>query len=541
MRCSYIHPLTVCGFSLFLLLSASPIAAEDLEKGLIGPYFGDAEFQRPKGIEVLSDFDKVWPGGDGHGSNWSADYEGAIVPPISGEVAFHLKSNHPSKLFIDGKLMVENPGGEFKEETGKVELEEGKETPIRLTYSKVEGEGDDVLALSWSWKGQDKRIVPAEAVRHSPSRFQEIEEAHPELVEPPGRAPEIEIPVTNTIVYSQSGMFAGWPANNGVWVWGNEILVGFTVGGYRENQFGHSIDKSKRTRQALGRSLDGGLTWNLEFPKSLSKGKRGATACPGGIDFTNPNLAIRCKDDSFHLSLDRGKAWEGPYRSVDIGRELTSRTDTLATGKDECYFFLSAKDEGVQSGLQDRAFCSVTRDGGKSFEFLSWMTGEPLTVRSVMPSTVRTAEDRFVSVMRRRIDNRTETSEDIRNWIDAYGSNDGGKTWEFLSKVAETDTGKHNGNPPSLVRLDDGTLCAAYGYRAKPYGIRAKISKDNGKTWGKEIGLRTDAITWDIGYTRSVVREDGKVVSIYYFATQERPEQHIAATIWDPQSVEEGS
>jgi Neuraminidase (sialidase) len=143
--------------------------------------------------------------------------------------------------------------------------------------------------------------------------------------------------------------------------------------------------------------------------------------------------------------------------------------------------------------------------------------------------------------MRRRIDYETKTSEDIRNWIDAYGSSDGGKTWEFLSKVADTDTGKHNGNPPSLVRLDDGTLCAAYGYRAKPYGIRAKISKDNGKTWGKEIGLRTDAITWDIGYTRSVVREDGKVVSIYYFATQERPEQHIAATIWDPQSVEEGS
>ena len=26
-------------------------------------------------------------------------------------------------------------------------------------------------------------------------------------------------------VYHESGRFGGWPANHGVWVWGNEILV----------------------------------------------------------------------------------------------------------------------------------------------------------------------------------------------------------------------------------------------------------------------------------------------------------------------------
>ena len=30
------------------------------------------------------------------------------------------------------------------------------------------------------------------------------------------------------------------------------------------------------------------------------------------------------------------------------------------------------------------------------------------------------------------------------------------------------------------------------------------------------------------------VRLDGKVVTTYYFATEEHPEQQIAATIWDP-------
>ena len=103
-----------------------------------------------------------------------------------------------------------------------------------------------------------------------------------------------------------------------------------------------------------------------------------------------------------------------------------------------------------------------------------------------------------------------------------------------MSRVANTDRGQHNGNPPSLVRLPDGRLCVTYGYRGVPYGIRAKLSADQGRTWSKEILLRGDGVTWDIGYTRTVVRPDGKLVTIYYYATPEQPEQHIAATIWEP-------
>ena len=62
-------------------------------------------------------------------------------------------------------------------------------------------------------------------------------------------------------------------------------------------------------------------------------------------------------------------------------------------------------------------------------------------------------------------------------WIDAFGSEDSGRSWTYLSTVADTDTGLHNGNPPSLVRLPDGRLVVTYGYRGKPYGIRAKISR----------------------------------------------------------------
>ena len=38
------------------------------------------------------------------------------------------------------------------------------------------------------------------------------------------------------------------------------------------------------------------------------------------------------------------------------------------------------------------------------------------------------------------------------------------------------------------------------------------------------------------GYTRSVQRPDGKIVTIYYFPEQQFTERVIAATIWDPGS-----
>jgi hypothetical protein len=152
-----------------------------------------------------------------------------------------------------------------------------------------------------------------------------------------------------------------------------------------------------------------------------------------------------------------------------------------------------------------------------------------------MPSTIRISENQLITAMRRRFDEQFEDRPRLpKNWIDVYESTDDGQTWKFLSKVAETDMGKHNGNPPSLIRLRDNRICVTYGYRAVPYGIRARISNDLGKNWSEVIHLRDDGRTFDIGYTRSVQRTDGKVVTIYYYTTDLNREQHIAATIWDP-------
>ncbi|MBM4082811.1 MAG: DUF1565 domain-containing protein, partial [Planctomycetes bacterium] len=75
------------------------------------------------------------------------------------------------------------------------------------------------------------------------------------------------------------------------------------------------------------------------------------------------------------------------------------------------------------------------------------------------------------------------------------------------------------------------------GYRkpiAGPTSIRAKISADDGATWGEELILRTGGGDEDIGYTRNALRPDGKIVTIYYWQENEKAERDIAATIWTP-------
>ncbi len=337
----------------------------------------------------------------------------------------------------------------------------------------------------------------------------------------------------HTVVYYERGRFGGWPANGAIWCWGNEIAVVFSRGWFQNKGDDHSMDKDKPSDVVIGRSLDGGVTWSIEpatFPEGAVK------PCPGGIDFTHPDFALRVRDDRFYFSNDRARTWAGPFQlpAFDLKDKLTSRTDYVVNGKNDALLFLSVKHPTVQSDLADRAFAVRTRDGGKTFEFLNWLTGsEPANARSVMPATVRAADGSLVTLLRRRFDLAASYRNDI-NWIECFVSTDDGKDWSHTERIAYTDNGGHNGNPPSLVRLPDGRLAAAYGVRRPPCGIRARVSADNGRTWGPEIVLRDDARKWDMGYCRSVVRADGKVVTVYYYLTAERPENHIEATIWSP-------
>jgi len=342
----------------------------------------------------------------------------------------------------------------------------------------------------------------------------------------------------HVVVYHEDGMFCGWPANRGVWSWGDEILVGFTLGHFQDKQNRHAIDRDKpRENGILARSLDGGLTWSIEKPAALMSSfvnQQSQTPCPGGLNFSGPDFAMTCRGDRsregrsrFQVSSDRGRTWSQPYMLPMFGQKrIMARTDYIVNGRGSLLVFLTA---AKRNGKEGRVLCARTTDGGRTFGFVSWVCPEP-TGYAIMPSTVRISKAHLVSAIR-----RYERGDINQGWINVYVSEDDGRTWLFLAKAAAT--GEHGGNPPSMVRLKDGRLCITYGYRSKPYGIRAVFSSDNGKSWSDPVILRDDGRNWDLGYCRTIVRPDGKLVTIYYYATAELYNQHIAATIWDPAKV----
>jgi predicted neuraminidase len=339
--------------------------------------------------------------------------------------------------------------------------------------------------------------------------------------------------IRNAPVYRVAGRFGGWPANHGIWNWGNEILVGFSAAWYQQVKADvHQYDRSKPEVPNLARSLDGGITWTIEAPESLlppEQGGKAVTTLAEPMDFTHPDFAMTLRlsniDDGgsrLSYSLDRGRTWRGPYRFPMLGlKGIMARTDYILLGKREALVFLTAS---KTNGKEGRPFVARTTDGGLNWQFVSWIGPEPPGF-AIMPSALRLAADEYIVAVR--------CKDGMHDWIDMYRSADGARTWTWISRPTATDSAK-SGNPPAMVRLKDGRVCLTYGQRSLPYGIFARISSDGGKTWGEEIVLRDDGAAWDLGYCRTVLRPDGRVVTAYYFAADAKKERTIEATIWSP-------
>jgi hypothetical protein len=359
-------------------------------------------------------------------------------------------------------------------------------------------------------------------------------------------------------VYYEEGRFGGWPANHGIWIWENEILVGFGKGYYKNLGLErHNIDREKPEEHLFARSLDGGETWSIEEPAKdgvmIARGEslhgvepapetmKPITQLQEPMDFFQRGFVLKfwmlssSKGPSiFYYSYDKGKTWNGPYSlKVDNLTTIAARNDYMIEDQNSCQAYFTAAKSDQSEG---RVFTARTDDGGLAWQFVSWVGEEPENGFRIMPSTVKTGKKELIltSRVRHESNRRTETvigEKDKGRYIDSWISENNGQNWEYLGKPVD-DLGE--GNPPCLIKLKDGRICLTYGYRAEPYRICAKISKDKGLSWSDEIVLRNDSAGRDIGYVRSVQRPDGRVVTVYYFQDTKKPERYIAATIWNP-------
>nr|WP_241768369.1 sialidase family protein [Haloferax sp. ATB1] len=164
-------------------------------------------------------------------------------------------------------------------------------------------------------------------------------------------------------------------------------------------------------------------------------------------------------------------------------------------------------------------------DGGQNWSFLSQIDGSE-KYRMLCPSPVLLDDGTLVAAVRCKISVDCE-------WTEIYRSTDDGRNWSFVSRV--NDLGA-----PSKLLAYDGSLVCIYGYRHPPYGIRARVSHDDGATWSREWILRDDGANYDLGYPRAAVLDDGTILATYYFNKRDDDvavdggPRHIAATRFDP-------
>ncbi|MEX2016715.1 MAG: hypothetical protein WD873_08725, partial [Candidatus Hydrogenedentales bacterium] len=217
-------------------------------------------------------------------------------------------------------------------------------------------------------------------------------------------AQELPHVVDNVVVFQEDDRFGGWPANNGIWNWDDEIVVGFTLGYYKENpRGGHDIDYERPSPMSQARSMDGGRTWTIEDPHIGEDEDDDSPAdLDKPVDFSNPNLALRFRNDRWHVSTDRAKTWRGPYQLPTFGRPgLLARTDYIVEGKDRVTAFVTAEKE---EGREGQPLCIRTTDGGRTWELVGWIGPQPPVDDygyAIMPATVRIAGDGYFSMIRR--------------------------------------------------------------------------------------------------------------------------------------------
>ena len=360
-------------------------------------------------------------------------------------------------------------------------------------------------------------------------------------------------------IYREPGRFAGWPANYGIWRWGDEIVVGFTVGAHKTVERGHAIDKRRPFVNMQARSLDGGLSWRAEDFNGTRPGDRGLSADehmgPGlrlaelvdgnsaeipaqALDFAQPNFALMAARTGigrgvvsfYYVSSDRCRSWAGPYRLPMFGQTgIAARTDYLIQDSLSALLFLTAN---KADGDEGKVICVGTEDGGQSFELRAHIGEEPADRGdfAIMPAGLQLPSGRILCARRCR------AGATGLSWIDLYASDDLGRSWHYLNTPATFDQPGHSGNPPVLLQLPDDRLALVYGNRDRPYRICARLSDDVGQSWSDEVVLRAGGANGDLGYVRAVARDDGAVVAVYYF--NDRPdgdgERFIEATIWQP-------
>jgi sialidase-1 len=211
-------------------------------------------------------------------------------------------------------------------------------------------------------------------------------------------------------------------------------------------------------------------------------------------------------------SPDGGKSWEGPFRPASVKGER--RTDIfgepigvynrgeLVEGRDGRLYWAVAV-RTADDPRHTEVHLMVSDDKGLTWRYGSLIARDP-KVAFNETSLYETPDGALVAFL------RTANYDDQ---LCIARSVDGGKTFQPWKSAG------FKGHPAQALRVAGQRVLLVYGYRHKPYGIRARIlnAECTDAETSQEIVLRDDGGNTDLGYPWSVPLSDGRVLVVYYF------------------------
>jgi len=133
-------------------------------RGLRGEYFGNMELADLKVTRIDPTIDFDWGNDSPHPSvgadRFSVRWTGQVEPLFSETYTFHTISDDGVRLWVDGKLVVDNWSDHAPtENTGQIALEGYRRYEIKMEF--YENGGGAVAKLLWSSPSQPRETIPA--------------------------------------------------------------------------------------------------------------------------------------------------------------------------------------------------------------------------------------------------------------------------------------------------------------------------------------------------------------------------------------------
>jgi hypothetical protein len=369
------------------------------------------------------------------------------------------------------------------------------------------------------------------------------------------------------IVYRNDREFCGWPFYCGLW----KTADGSLVTGFKKipnlysspGEIHHDRLTVQQGKLFVIRSIDNGRSWDPASQQAVfdlaTTAEQIAAGAPSDylgevpLDFNDRDVLVMAGavpillgPDSrawLRVSTDGGRNWRPPVL-LPLGglSSLTGHGSSMAATRADGVHLLGMSTT-TPDGWTNRPLIYASTDG-RHWHFLSFITpaiegGSAVSDRAgnARFGAIRHFYTRPICLANGRVVASIRFQRDPRDviWTDMFESDDGGRTWRFLSRVNDW------GAPGDIVQMSDGRLVCVYGYRIAPQGVRYRVSEDGGRSWGSEIILRDDGGSWDLGYPRVIEHEKGKLLTVYYMNLKNDPIQmnggvrHIAQTIFQPE------